>query len=60
MQLGEPEAIGTINNDGVGTGYIDATFNDRGTHENVEAAMIEIEHDLLKFLLPHLSVGDLY
>ena len=58
MQLGEPESIRPLDDDRIRGRYIDTAFNDRGANEQVEAPMIEIEHELLEFAFTHLSVPD--
>jgi len=45
VNLGKPEAIGAIDDDGVGRGHIDAALDDGGAYQHVEAAMVEIEHE---------------
>ena len=56
MNLGKPEAIGAVDDDGVGRGYIDAAFDDRGAYQHVEAAMIEIQHELFQLTFAHLAM----
>ena len=58
MQLRETEAVGTVDNDRVGSGDVDTALDDRRAQQDVELAVIEIEHDLLEVALRHLSVSD--
>src|SRR5258707_1110204 len=56
VNLGKPEAIGAIDDDGVGRGYIDAAFDDGGAYQYVEAAVIEIQHELFQLTFTHLTM----
>src|SRR5699024_5245446 len=58
MQLRQAESVRAVDDDGVGAGYVDARFDDGGAQQDVEAAMIEIEHDRFQLALVHLAVGD--
>ena len=58
VQLRKPHAVGAIDHDGVGRGHVDAALDDGGAHEQAEAAMIEVHHQLLKVALAHLPVAD--
>ena len=58
MQLGEAEMIGAVDQDGVRGRHVDAGFDDRRADQDVEAAVIEIEHHLLEFAGAHLAVRD--
>src|SRR5881398_3442242 len=51
-------SIGSIDHDGVGGGHVDAALDDGGAHQHAEAAMIEIDHQLLELALAHLPVAD--
>src|SRR6185437_1330790 len=58
MQLREPEAIGPVDEDGVGAGHIDAALDDGGAQQEIEAAVIEIHHQPLELALAHLTVAE--
>src|SRR5690606_16648244 len=60
VQLRQPEAVGAIDDDGICCRHIDAAFDDRRAQQDVEAAVVEIEHDLLELTLGHLAVPDTY
>ena len=57
MDLRQAESIGAIDDDGIGGGHVDAALDDGRADEEVEAAMIEIEHQLLELALAHLAVA---
>ena len=56
MQVGESEAVGTIDDDGVGVGYVDAVLDDGGREQHVVVVVLEVEDDFLQLLRFHLSV----
>ncbi len=56
MQLRKPHVIGAIDDDGVGRGHVDAALYDGRADQQVEAAVIEIDHELFQVALSHLSV----
>ena len=58
VEVGESEAIGAVDDDGVGVGDIETALDDGGAEENISAAGDERLHDVLEFLLGHLSVTD--
>ena len=59
VQLGQTELVGTVNDNGIGVGNIDAGFNDGGAHQHIVTLVVEIGHDLLKLTLTHLAMtGD--
>jgi hypothetical protein len=58
VQLGKAEAVGAIDEDGVGARDIQAVFDDRRAHQNVGLTAHEFEHHGLEFLLIHLAVAD--
>src|SRR5882724_5099473 len=60
MQLRKSEAVGAVDHDRVGRGYVDTALDDRGAHKQVEAAVIEVDHQLLEIALAHLAVADAY
>ena len=58
VQLRQPEAVGAIDQNGVGARHVDAALDDGRAHQHVEASMIEIDHQLLELALAHLAVPD--
>ena len=58
VQLRQAQAIGAIDDDGVGRRDIDAALDDRRADQHVELAMVEIEHHLLELALRHLPMAD--
>ena len=58
MQLCKPETVSAVDDDRVRGWYIDATLDDRRAQQDVEPAMVEVEHDLLEFPFRHLAVPD--
>ena len=57
VQLGESHEVGTVDEQGVGGGDVDAGLDDRRAHQDVGATLPEIHHDLLELFLGHLAVG---
>ncbi len=51
VQLGEAEAVGAVDQDGVRARHVDAGFDDRRAHQHVEALAVEIQHHLFEFAL---------
>ena len=58
VQLREPHVVGAVDHDGVGGGHVDAALDDGGAHQHVEAAVVEVDHQLLELALAHLPVAD--
>src|SRR6266540_1083994 len=58
VQLGEPEAVGAVHDDGVRAGDVEAALDDRGREEDVELLVHEPRHHLLELPLRQLAVGD--
>jgi hypothetical protein len=58
VELGEAELVGAVDDDGVGGRNIDAGLDDGRAQEHVEAALVEIAHDVLELALAHLPVRD--
>ena len=58
MQLRQTEVVGALDNNGVGSRNIDTGFDDSGTHQHVEALMVEIIHHPFQLALAHLTVAD--
>ena len=56
VQLGEAELVGAVDEDRVGVRDVDAVLDDRGAHEQVAAAVVEVGHRSLERALVHLSV----
>ncbi len=59
VQVGEAEAVGAVDDDGVGVGDIEAALDDGGGEEDVGLAGDEAPHHVLQLLLVHLAVADL-
>jgi len=57
IQLGETEAVGAVDDDGVGVGNVDAGLDDGGAYQHVKTMVIEIRHHPFQVALAHLSVG---
>ena len=58
VQLREAELVGAVDHDRVRGRHVDAAFDDGRAHQHVEAAVIEIDHQLLEIALAHLAVAD--
>jgi hypothetical protein len=58
VQLPEPEPVGAVDDEGVHRRHVDAGLDDRRAHEDVEAALPEVDDDLLERALVELAVGD--
>jgi len=58
VEVGEAEAFGVFDEEGVAVGNVDAAFDDGGAEEEVEAAVDEGVHDFGELGFAHLSVGD--
>jgi len=58
MQLGQAELVGAINDNGVGRRNINTGFNNGGTNQHVETAVIKIRHHRFQVALAHLAVGN--
>ena len=58
MQLGQAQLVGAVDDDGVGGGDIDAALDDGGAQQQVEAAVVEVQHDLFQVAFAHLAVAD--
>ena len=57
VKVGQAEAVGAVDDDGVGVGNIEAAFNDRGAEQDVGLAGDKGGHDVLEFLFGHLAVS---
>lgn len=58
VEVGEAEAVGAVDDDGVGVGDVDAAFDDGGGEEDVRFSAYELPHDVFKVAFVHLSVAD--
>ena len=58
MQLGQPEFVGAVDQNGVGVRVINARFNDGGTEQDVGTLLREITHDPFQFPFIHLAVAN--
>ena len=58
VHLAEPEQVGALDDERVHRRHVDARLDDRRAHEHVEAALPEVDDDLLERALVHLPVGD--
>ena len=57
IEIGQPEAIGPIDDDGVGVRNIEAALDDRGADEDVDFPGDEALHDGFEFIRIHLAVA---
>ena len=57
VQLAEAEAVGALDDQGVGVGDVQAGLDDRGADQHVELLVPEVQDDLLEPVLAHLAVG---
>ena len=60
IEIGEPEAIGAIDDDRVGVRNIETALDDRRANEHVDFPGDETRHDRLERVRIHLSVADLH
>ena len=58
VQIGQPVAVGLVDEDRVGVGDVQPALDDRRGQQQVEAAVDEVEHHLFQVVLGHLAVGD--
>lgn len=58
VELGEAEAVGAFDDEGVAVGDVDAGFDDGGADEDVEFACDETGHDFFEGEGGHLPVAD--
>ena len=56
VQLGEPEAVGAVDDDGVRGRHVDARLDDGGAHQHVEAPVVEVQHHALEIALGPVDV----
>ena len=58
IEIGQAEAIGAIDDDGVGVRNIEAALDDRGADEHVDFSGDETLHDVFEFVRVHLAVAE--
>jgi hypothetical protein len=58
VEFGEAEAVGAVDEDGVGVGDVEAGFDDGGADEDVGLVADEGEHDGFELAFAHLAVAD--
>ena len=58
VKVGESEAVGVVDDDGVGVAYVDAVLDDGRREQHVVVVVHEADENLLKLLGRHLSVSD--
>ncbi len=59
VQLSQPQFVGTVNDDGVGTGDIDSGLDNGGTDQHIETLVVKVGHDFFQFAFAHLAVCDI-
>ena len=57
MELAQAEAVGVLNNQGVGVGNVQAGFNDGGAHQYLDFSLGHGLHHIPQGILAHLAVG---
>lgn len=58
VEIGEAEAVGAVDEDGVGVGDVDASFDDGGGEEDIGFVVDEGVHDGFEIVFVHLAVAD--
>ena len=58
IEIGQAEAVGAVDEDGVGVGDVDAGLDDGGGEQDVGLALDEGVHDDFQVVLVHLAVAD--
>src|SRR5688572_10225303 len=58
VEVAEAEAVGAINDYGVGVRDVDATLDDRRGEQHVSIAVDELGHHFLQIIGVHLAVAD--
>src|SRR5206468_1562618 len=58
IEIAQAEAVGAINDDGVGVGDVQATLDDRSGKQHIGFAIDELGHDLFEIVTVHLAVAD--
>ncbi len=54
----QAELLGAVDDERVGVGEVQTTFDDRRAEQNVDFGLGKVDHDLLQLPLAHLAVGD--
>lgn len=57
IELGQPQGVGPVDDDGVGLRDVQAGFDDRGAHEHVHFLAPEAQHHLFQLPFRHLAMG---
>ncbi len=57
VQLRQAHVVGPVDDEGVRRGHVDTALDDRGAHQQVEAPVVEIHHELLQLALAHLAMA---
>ena len=57
VELGEAEAVGAIDDDGIGRRDVEPRLHDGRRDEDVDLAVHELDHDGLELALPHLAMA---
>ena len=60
IEIGQPKAIGAIDDDGVGIRNIESALDDRGAYEDVDFSRHKTLHDGFEFIRVHLPVADIH
>ena len=60
VELGESEAVGSFDDEGIAVGDIDAGFDDGRANEYVEVSGDKVCHDVFEPVFSHLPVADCY
>src|SRR5437762_181135 len=57
VKLGKTITVGSVDDQGVRQRDVEAVFDDRGRHQNIELVMHESRHHLFEFFLAHLTMS---
>src|SRR5882762_4629596 len=57
VELGESQAVGTVDQNRVGAGDVQTVFNDGGGHQHIRFIANEFQHHAFEFFFGHLAVG---
>src|SRR5260370_30332042 len=57
IELRQPEAVGAVDQNGVGAGDVQTVLNDGRGHQHVRFVADEFQHYALEFFFGHLAVG---
>ena len=58
VKLREPEPVGLVDDDGVDVGDVQSALDDGGADEDVEPALVEVQHHFFQLPGRHLPVAD--